>query len=360
MSATRLPPAPVEDQRSAELARISRAHARDLELGVITDARRRHRRRRARLAAALLALALAGAVAGAALGGGAGDPMRHAPGGGRAARLPRAHALSGAVRIAPALEGGDYGWSVIVPGAGASCCVAPVRGNRPSAETYETRAHTERLAFLAGPEVRGVLIAGRERLPVRTLARLPFGLRYDAVQFPHGRAGAVRPQAALATLLATGANGSVLAAEAPARHSDAVRWFKRPAAAPPGPCELHARGLGGLVPEWGQVASALEPLRGRIIGRAFYSCIDIVYYLHGWPLRAAILLDAARPGAPPAAIPGMRPDARAAGVLEGPGPPGEGGMLARRVGNAWLVVADGSGGAQRLRLLRALEARVRL
>jgi hypothetical protein len=78
--------------------------------------------------------------------------------------------------------------------------------------------------------------------------------------------------------------------------------------------------------------------------------VDTEYYLHGWPLKVGVLLDARRPGQRLGAIPGAKPvpgrrdtvDFKAAN------------LTARRSGNAWLVVQGGSGIVQRLRVLHAL------
>jgi hypothetical protein len=137
-----------------------------------------------------------------------------------------------------------------------------------------------------------------------------------------------------------------------------IRWWQRPTSLPRGPCQLRAQRLSGLAPEWGHVAAAIRPYPGRIIGRAFFSCIDTEYCLQGWPLDAAILLDAAQPGTPPATIPGLRAMAAAPGYVNGPGD-FHGDMTATRLGNAWLVVAGGSGVAQRLAVLHHLHATIR-
>jgi len=100
--------------------------------------------------------------------------------------------------------------------------------------------------------------------------------------------------------------------------------------------------------------TAIRALSGQLTGHAFLSCIDTEYHLHGWPLKATLLLDAAHPRTRAAALPDWK---------SGPGAPGffsEGGLTARRFANAWLVVKQGSGLAQRMRLLRHLSATVRL
>ena len=93
------------------------------------------------------------------------------------------------------------------------------------------------------------------------------------------------------------------------------------------------------------------------MGRAFFSCIDVEYYLDKWPLDAAVLLDAAHPGSPPAAIPGLGPVPGHAGFFNGPGD-FKGELTATRRGEMWLVVAGGSGLAQRLRVLSHLSATI--
>ena len=89
------------------------------------------------------------------------------------------------------------------------------------------------------------------------------------------------------------------------------------------------------------------------VGELFVSRVSTEYYLHGWPMVAAVLLDARYPGARLGPIPGARPV---------PGHPSavdfaDGSLSARRIGNAWLVVKGGSGTAQRLQVLDALTVR---
>jgi hypothetical protein len=100
--------------------------------------------------------------------------------------------------------------------------------------------------------------------------------------------------------------------------------------------------------------TAIRPLTGQLTGPAFLSCIDTEYHLHGWPLQAMILLDAAHPRTRAPALPDWKP------VRTAPGFFSEGGLTATRFANAWLVVKQGGGLAQRTRLLRHLAAAVRL
>jgi hypothetical protein len=70
-------------------------------------------------------------------------------------------------------------------------------------------------------------------------------------------------------------------------------------------------------------------------------CLDTVYvYQEEHHLTAAVLLNAADPGATPPPLPGMKPLQGHPGLFEAPGPSGE--MAARRIPGAWLVVGEGT------------------
>jgi hypothetical protein len=80
-------------------------------------------------------------------------------------------------------------------------------------------------------------------------------------------------------------------------------------------------------------------------------------------LTAAVLLDAAHPGATPARLPDMKPLPGHAAIFEAPCSVGV--MVARRIAGAWLVVEEGGEDAtsdwqQPLRLLEHLRATVHL
>jgi hypothetical protein len=124
--------------------------------------------------------------------------------------------------------------------------------------------------------------------------------------------------------------------------------YHGPAHPLPGVCELSQNGLPSLRPEWGHVIKVIPRYRDAV-GALFVACIDTEYYMNGWGLKAAILLDARHPGRVLGPIPGAVPVMGEPGTINTPG-----GLAARRVGNAWLVVDGGSGLAQRLQALRAL------
>jgi hypothetical protein len=114
-----------------------------------------------------------------------------------------------------------------------------------------------------------------------------------------------------------------------------------------------AHGLPGLQAQWGHVLATIRPVTNAE-GQLFLSCVDTEYFLHGWPLDTAILLDARRPGQTLGAIPGAIPLAGHPGFVNlvlGSGP---GSLTAQRIGNAWLVVAGGASVTQRLEVLGAL------
>jgi hypothetical protein len=117
-----------------------------------------------------------------------------------------------------------------------------------------------------------------------------------------------------------------------------------------GACELTARGLAGLTPEWGHTFANIT-LASHVVGELFLSCVDTEYYLHGWPLDAAVLLDGRQPGHVLGPIPGTQPVLGDQSLVDSESEK----LSARRVGNAWLVVQGGSGMTQRLRVLQALQ-----
>jgi len=343
------------------------------DAGAINAARTRQMRRRRRYATGLTAVALAGAVVWAAVSPGS----RPAPAGvrGRMLAFDRARQRRRLIpwHISPALEGGEYGWC-IVEGADGGCATTPTAtaGRAGGAGAVGTLAGVsitpteERFTALIGPAVRGVLADGRPAVLV-TRAELPYGLRIAQIDVarhaPKAQTlGVPALEGGLPKLLATGAAGRALGAfqtETAASPRLEVRWWAKPRALPTGPCQIRAQGLPSLQPQWGHVVAAIHPYPGRIIGRAFRSCIDTEYYLHNWPLETAVLLDAQHPGSRPAAIPGMSPLPGHRGLFSAPGD-WQGEITATRHGNSWLVVAGGSGVAQRVTVLRHLQSTVSL
>ncbi len=274
------------------------------------------------------------------------------------------------VHLSPALDGGQYGWCVGVEErprliAYGSCGTTPQASMPLAAELTGASADAkeEGIVLLTTPQVRTILVNGRRRVPTLTLPGLPYGLRAARVltrlrikTYPDGRRGiASLPEPKIEALDARGRviPNSILH-EVPTFSRSAPRGVSAS-----GPCRLRAVGLAGLAAQWSHVAAAIRPFPGELVGRGFFSCIDTEYYLHHWPLDAAILLDAAHPGTPPAAIPGLTPVRGEHGYFNGPGD-FKGELTATRVGDAWLVVAGGSGLGQRMQVLRHLTATVKL
>jgi hypothetical protein len=220
------------------------------------------------------------------------------------------------------------------------------------------KTHEEAIVLLTTPQVASILVNGRRRVPTIALPGLPYGLRAARIVMPlririsaAGRPVFARPIEPTQVLLDV--HGHPIAQGVTPKYAGLHLTSGR------GPCLLRAGGLPGLQAEWSHVAAAIRPFPGKLIGRSFFSCIDTEYYLHNWPLDAAILLDAAHPGTPPAAIPGLTPVGGEHGYFNGPGD-FKGELTATRVGNAWLVVAGGSGLDQRMEVLRHLTATVKL
>jgi hypothetical protein len=342
------------------------------EQGVIDDARRRQRARRRRTAALMVVVGI-GALAAIVLGGGGsgtaprprGEHIFTAGTHARRAPVPRGASLT------PNLTGGAYGWCLTLDGGG-SCPIVPTDGSELDGGLVgsEPRKDAEVLTLLLGPQAVAVLVDGR-RVPAVTIASLPYHLRVATITISRPRApaghtgngapaspGPPTPQ----PLLAVDAHGHILRSTHASAGEPSVRtiWWKGPTALPKGPCQIHAHGVPGLLPEWGHVAASIAPYPEPIIGRAFFSCIDTEYYLHNWPLDAAILLDAQHPGVIPAAIPGLERLRGAPAIYNGPGDGFHGPETAVRKGDAWLIVAGGSGLAQRIDVLEHLSASVAL
>jgi hypothetical protein len=342
------------------------------EQGVIDDARRRQRLRRLRIAALLVLVSVGGLAAIILADKGSGAVSASSVGGAHtfAARARRTHPPRGA-SLTPNLVGGSYGWCLTIDGGG-SCPIVPTVGDLAGVMvSTEPRVHAEVITVLLPPEAVAVLVNGK-RLPAVTLASLPYHLRVATITIPRPSTpaaptsnGPPQPPAPPTpqSLLAVNAQGRVLrSTRAATGEPSAVRiaWWQRPTAVPNGPCQIRAHGIPGLKPEWGHVASSIKPYPERIVGRAFYSCMDTEYYLHNWPLDAAILLDAQHPGSTPAAIPGLERLRGTPAFYNGPGDGFHGPETAIRKGNAWLIVAGGSGLHQREEVLGHLKASVHL
>jgi hypothetical protein len=335
--------------------------------GVIEEARRRQRSRRLRISlAVLLALAGVGILVAATTGGKPPTetplhlPPEPSP---LSARYPGSGSQSVVVRLSPNLEGGQAGWCVTVfeKGAGTGSCGPLPTFSHPLLSASSGWTHGDRYMTtteITAPRVAYFLVNGTRRVATKPLPGVPYGLHITIFHTPlHGspdRLGTVALRSP--TLVPLDALGKPITESS----NYGVSWFRdwNPPAAPlGGPCQLHVSGLAKATPEWGQIATVIHPYPAQIVGRGFLSCVDTEYFIPGYGMRAAVLLDAANPlRARPAAIPGLAPIQQAPSFYNGAGDFQFGPMTARREGNAWIVVAGGGRNAEeaRIRLLRHL------
>ena len=110
-----------------------------------------------------------------------------------------------------------------------------------------------------------------------------------------------------------------------------IKWMA-PASPPSIPFSIHTGAVPGLRPQRGNVVTHIAPVAEAQRG-AFLPCADTEFYWQKQSLQAAVLLDAARPGSQPAALPQMQPVAGHPGVFDAPGSI-QGHLTGRRIGNA--------------------------
>ena len=321
--------------------------------GVIEEARRRQRRRRIRIVlASVIAAAFVGVIAWALSGGALHAGPAHA---GRANRAQavnasdrRAQAFD--IRLVPMLTVGRAGWCTVIEEngvTGGSACGGVPTPSRPFLQIYGWGgggSHYETAAPVVDPQVTAILVDGRRRVATVPLPGLPYGLRGARIVTPTD-----------STLLALDEHAHQIAQHwmnTPLQAT--VRSWRYPGRPPQGSCQLRAVGLPGLSARGGQVASAIRPFPGQLVGHAFLPCVVTDYYMQHLPLRATVVLDAEHPRARAAALPDFK------AVRGAPGFFSEGGLTARRSGNAWLIVGQGCGLAQRMRLLGHLTPTIEL
>ena len=286
------------------------------------------------------------------------------------------------ITVFPNLEAGQPGWGSFLTytlhgraqaggggGAGYPTDSSPVFGGGELTSYSPGKAPNGDIVgyVLTGSSVAAVRFGRRT---VRTFAssKLPVGDR-AAVFFLAASAPTPLPDAGLGLpgkttrLLALDTKGHILSSGLPRyTRSTSTFWqaptagrpsYAGPTSPPPGACELSQHGPAGLTAEFGHVIQRIQPVHSAT-GEVFLSCIDTEYYFHGWPLEAAVLLDATHPGRTLRPIPRADPLAGHGGTIEVPGGSFPGSLTARRVGEAWLVVQGGASLAQRTQVLDAL------
>lgn len=264
--------------------------------------------------------------------------------------------------LAPELNAGTAGWCLAVTPEGG--CTA-IRSRLPIvAETWSRSEGVSKGFAITTSAVRAVSVRMVSNSPSGTIATraaavLPAGLRRVGVEIHEGRRlGEAGPQ-----FVPLDGNGNVIY-DVRGQNDIATEVAIRNVPSSPAvavPCRLVAEPMSGLALGGGSVVTAVKAY-GGLIGEGFISCTSSSYNLDGWPLLAAVLLNAAKPGAPPRPLPGMTPVAGHPGVFRAPSPEGtdiEKQMLARRVAGAWVVVARAKF-KQRLTLLERLRVSLHL
>jgi hypothetical protein len=276
------------------------------------------------------------------------------------------------VGLAPILEGGSAGWCIARTstdssgkGSGASCVGSRTSTGPIIVEACNGNKSTDVVVLTRG-EVATVAVAGGTPILTESNSTLPAGLRAAVIELPGYRivpksftvgypwlpCPRVTPFDANAKPIDKhGTSRSPLAVSLPRR-----RW-EAPARPPSGVCQITSTRLPReTVAAEGMVTIRVRPF-SELLGRAFISCAETTYiYKNEHHLPAAVLLDAARPGAPPPGLPGMKPLAGHPSIFEAPPD-----RFARRIRRAWLVVQeeDNIGPSVPVDLLEDLRATVR-
>ena len=381
----------------------------EIDDGVIEEARRRQRRRRLGLCAVFTGVVAV--LAGLLLGGGGGGSVGH-PG----ERLLRQRPLHltfvdgrpyvneqpFALSVFPCLQAGDVGLSVMKEGGGGCSSYGgpgiPLFGEEGSSPKVRVGREGEIDFTLTGPNVAAVRVQSIGTFRPIPLPGLPAGDR--AVVF-------YRAPGSLGTVLPSGGTTALLQGEEHNPHPVGITLtpldrFGRPIPTipinsdkrrfqladsywqPPQPapanasCTLATR-LTGVSVEWGMVATEIAP-DTAVRGTAFFTCMQVWYRRNGMSFQSALLLNAQAPGRPPSplwgarplpghpgivqvnAVYGRRPTAQELAALRREHPrvvafaerPIEPATLARREGDAWLLLRYGHSLSEQIAFLQAL------
>jgi len=333
--------------------------------GVIKDAQQRRSKRRRRTTITLLLLGGLG-VLGWLLSGGSSRAVTSTSPNVPTVAAEHAERAPFNVRLYPAFEVGQasYCFAIEERGVtGGSACGAVPSSSMPLSMVQgygEPHSGYWTTIVVTLPDVSSLLVNGSRRVSTRLVPGLPYGLRAARIvttrHEPLPPALRHRALEAGPSLVPLDAAGQQLPEHAvrTAQQARAIRW-SRPQHAPRGACELRSTGLSGLRATGGEVATAIEPFPGVIVGEGFMPCIETRYRFNGEPVRALVLLNASDPASPAGALPNFRPVPGEDGYFT------EGGELtATRAGNDWLVVGQGRTPTQRLEILRHLRAAIRL
>jgi len=244
-----------------------------------------------------------------------------------------------------------------------TCSVAREVSGTPAEPKWTV--HGLEVFVLTTSQVASVSIAGGVRVPTVAGTTLPDRLRAAALWRPGEEfvPGFDKHCPAVAAFDISGATiPSQDGAEVPLRDSPLpTTTWERPGRPPRGPCEMQASRLPpNTTARGGMVVRKIVPVR-KVLARGFLSCDSTSYVRpEGGFITAAILLDAAKPGAAPPPLPGMHAFAKHPGIFLAPS--SERTILARRIAHAWLVVSEETpeGLAAPLALLEHLRAHIEI
>lgn len=267
------------------------------------------------------------------------------------------------VILVPTTQGGTAGWCLTVLTPDSGTCEVPETSSGPvfaENEACGSGGASEMSAYaLTREDAVAVSIAGGRPIPTRTEPMLPRGLRAVFVEIhPRG----VPRTATCPKFTALGEDGKAIAQGIPQQKPLArqvpniVRWrlrkgshFPRGSHPPRGACGLGPDVVAGFSASEGIVTRVVKPSTG-LFEQAFMSCTSTEYNSSkSMRIRAAVLINARRPGQTPAPLPGMKMLAGHPGYVLAPGSAGT--LMGRRIHGGWIVVEAGT---SRLRIARDL------
>jgi hypothetical protein len=290
--------------------------------GVIEEARRPQRRRRVGATGALgPAVSLAVGLT-LALGGGGSGRMGQGP----LFRPPRLSFVHGLpyvngrlypLAVRPALDAGQVVLQVNGPGEGGGGSYpregTPLIGTPRTLEAFHAAPALgpgEIDYFLTEADVASVRFSGLGTFRTVELPDLPPGLRAVVFFKPY------RISTTLTPLDADGQPIPIRALNPQPLHLPNIYWQDSPNVPRRGRCAVQSH-MPGTITAWGQVTTQIAPDH-RSIGPAFFTCIDIWYRLARGAFQAAVLLNAQHPGAPPAPLWGATPIPGHPGLVQVP------------------------------------------
>ncbi len=260
----------------------------------------------------------------------------------------------------------------------AGWCVS-VRGVELSGSCPDLRSHGSILAERWGREADGRIVdiaitdgsvmtvdlANGTAVPTRTEAGLPGGVRVAVVEVTSGSTAAIESVIAhgFAVVAVSGDNST--RAGAMGYEVRGEGWHE-PAAPLRGDCAIYMTRSERIYDAIrGGVVSEARAYPG-LFGNGFFTCVDVEYAFNAGraSLVAGLLVNAQDPGGRPGPLPVMKKLAGYRGIYEVPSENGV--MLLKRIGGAWLFVANGpltkadASVTQRLALLTALQGEVDL